>query len=352
MASYQKRRNGDGTTSVLAWVRIKPFKPASKSFPDQAQARVWATALEHELRAQRKSGEVRKDLTTLTIKGLAEEFLKDPETMQLKYYPNLEAILAWWVNHYGAEKILTFGTLKLREARDLLRNGRAAATVNRHLSGLRSCWNWGRAAGMVPQDKSWPTRLLMTEPRERVRFLNDKELTAVLAEAAKHSPFMHAAVVVSLGTGLRQGELLRLMWDDVDLVKATVTVHVSKSGRRRKVHLPKPAIDAIKGLRRNGIVGPRWVFVDEEGKPANKGFLNYRWKAVRKAAGLHDFRWHDIRHSCASYLAQSGASLVEIGAVLGHSSPSITAKYAHLVSGAAVTGSAALASKLTEGAKP
>ena len=358
MASYQKRKNGDGSTSVIAWVRIKPFKPASKAFANQAEARVWATGLEGELRKQRDHGEARKDLTSLTIKGLVDEFLADPETKQLKYFPDLETLLAWWVNHSGGEKALGFGTLKLREARDLLRNGRAAGTVNRYLSAMRSAWNWGRAAGLVPQEKVWPTRLLLTEPCERVRFLNDAELAAVLKAAEGHSPWMHAAVVLSLATGLRQGELLRLEWKDVDFEKKTVTVLISKNTKRRSVHLPDPAIDALKRLRRDGVVNLKRIFfvdvrakrrqegTDSKKKTQEKDHLSARWKKIRTTAGLNDFRWHDLRHSCASFLAQNGATLVEIGAVLGHSSPSITAKYSHLVAGKAVTGSAALAEKL------
>jgi integrase len=175
--------------------------------------------------------------------------------------------------------------------------------------------------------------------------LNDDELKAVLTEAEKHSPWMHAAVIVSLGTGLRQGELLRLEWKDVDFEKKTVTVLISKNKKRRIVHLPDPAIDALKTLR-HSIVGPKHIFTDDKGAPADKFFLAYRWRTVRDAAKLEDFRWHDLRHSCASFLAQNGASLLEIGAVLGHSSPVVTQRYAHLVSGKPVTGSAALAAKL------
>jgi integrase len=347
MPSYNKRTNGDGSKAVLAWVRIRPFKPVSKSFPTQVAAKAWAEALEDELRMQRKHGQARKDLTSLTIKGLIDEFLADPETLQLKYLPDLEALLAWWVNHCGGEKVLGFGTVKLREARELLRNGRAPGTVNRYLSALRSCWNWGRAAQFVPAEKVWPTRLLLTEPRERVRFLNDAELAAVLAAAQAHATWMYAAVIVSLATGLRQGELLRLEWNDIDFEGKTLVVHISKNTKRRLVHLPSPAVDALKMLRRNGIIGRKLVFVDGNGEPADKSFLTFHWKKVRTAAGLIDFKWHDLRHSCASFLAQNGASLVEIGSVLGHSSPSITAKYAHLVAGKPVTGSAALAEKLS-----
>src|SRR5262249_2237694 len=157
----------------MAQVRLKGFKPVAKAFSTRAAAKEWRIALTAQLRKQRQQdAEVRKDLPSLTIKGLIEEFLSDPEVTQLKYYTDLQRLLAWWVNRFGGEKVMGFGTLKLREARDLLRNGRAAGTVNRYLSALRSCWNWGRAAGLVQQEKAWPTRLLLTEPRERVRFLS------------------------------------------------------------------------------------------------------------------------------------------------------------------------------------
>jgi site-specific recombinase XerD len=63
---------------------------------------------------------------------------------------------------------------------------------------------------------------------------------------------------------------------------------------------------------------------------------------------LRDFRWHDLRHSCASFLAQQGATLLEIASVLGHRSTVVTRRYAHLVQGAPVTGHAALNEKLQQ----
>jgi integrase len=351
MASYQKRTNGDGSKSVLAWVRVKPFKAASKAFPNQAAAKVWAEELETELRKQRKSGEVRRDLTSLTLAGLIKAYLADPETTALRTYDDVERLLAWWVNHMGAEKILAFGAVKLREARDLLHNGRAAGTVNRYLGALRSCWSWGRAAQFIPAEKVWPTRLFLTEPKERVRFLNDDELKAVMDAAEKHAPWMYAAVVVSLATGVRQGELLGLEWPRVDFDKKTLVVDGKdtrgRTTKQRMVHLPAPAIAALKKLRRDGIVGHKLVFLDGNGEPADKSFLTFHWNKVRTAAKLTNFRWHDLRHSCASYLAQNGATLLEIGSVLGHSSPSITAKYSHLVAGRPVTGADKLAEKLS-----
>ncbi len=338
MPSYQKRKRADGRVAWVAWVRLKPFKATSRSFPSKEEAREWAERHERELKAHAKRG-VRHDVTRLTLKGLTEEYLKDPETKALSSYQWLADYLAWWVNEYAAERVLDWNVLKLREARGRLQKGRAPATVNRHLSALRGCWNWGRSSGLVPQELAWPSRLMLTEPPGRTRFLTAEELARLLECSADHSPEMHALVVVSIGCGVRQSELLRLRWSDVDLDRNRLRVLLSKNGESRSVYLPKAAADALRVLKARKLVALQ-VFVDAEGKPLGNNWREHRWRSVRKSAGLTDFRWHDLRHSCASFLAQQGASLLEIGSVLGHKSPSMTRRYAHLVEGAPVTGSA------------
>ena len=231
---------------------------ASKSFAKRSEAVTWAEELERNLKAQRKAGGVREDVTSLTVAGLCQEFLKDPETKKLKYADDLQRLLDWWTTHYGAERILQLNVLTLREARDKLRHGgKAPATVNRHLSALRSCWNWGRASGLVAQDQLWPSRLMLTEPKGRTRYLMDEELKALLKAAEADSPVMAAAVKVSLATGLRKSELLRLTWADVDLDKQRLTVLETKNGETRAVYLPKAATDALRTLKR----APLWANV-------------------------------------------------------------------------------------------
>lgn len=350
MATIQRRKNKDRSVSYVAIVRVRPFRPASKTFAAREAAAAWADELERRLRSQRKQGGVREDVTALTVSGLVTEFLADPETKQLRYYDSLDKLLEWWTTHYGTTKVLQLGVLTLREAREKIRHpGRKPGTVNRHLSALRSCWNWGRAAGLVPQDKLWPARLMLTEPEGRTRFLADEELVRLLAAAEAASPIVYGAVLVSLATGVRQSELLRLKWSDVDLVKQRLTVQLSKNKERRTVHLPASAVDALKTLKQATVVGAH-VLTLADGRPLDKNLLEHRWKAVRKTAALDNFRWHDLRHSCASFLAQNGASLLEIGSVLGHKSANITRRYAHLVQGAPVTGHTKLDEKL-KGAK-
>ena len=348
MATIRRHRAKDGAVSFTATVRIKPFPPACKTLAVRKDVDAWARDLERELRKQRDRGGLRRDVPKMTVAQLITEFLEDPETKGLRYYASLALLLAWWTGHYGGTKVMELNVLQLREARSTLKTGRAAGTVNRYLSAMRSAWNWGRAAGLVPQEQAWPSRLMLTEPKGRVRYLTDAELTALLKAAREHSPTMNAAILISIACGIRQSELRRLRWGDVDIEKQRIRVLLTKNNESRSVYLPASAVDVLRSLKRGAVVG-QTVIADESGQPVAKDWIEYQWRCIRDAAGLADFRWHDMRHSCASFLAQSGATLLEIGSVLGHRSPSVTARYSHLIAGAPVTGHTKLDEKLRGG---
>ena len=144
----------------------------------------------------------------------------------------------------------------------------------------------------------------------------------------------------------------RLEWKDIDIPRATITFLKTKNGRARSIHLPPIAIEALQTLKAEPIVSAKFPFINRYGKQLTGALRSDRqWRLVRTAAKLQDFHWHDLRHSCASFLAQHGASLLEIGSVLGHRGTQITERYSHLVAGRAVTGHAALDSKLRDAIK-
>jgi integrase len=346
-----RRRNADGSMSFTAQLMVKPFPRNSKTFPTMAEAVAWRKQMREELLEQRKDKAVRPDLPTLSIASLNGEYLKDPEALALADYEDRKRHLNWWTLKFGTVKVLDFGVIEGRAARELLMPGRAAGTVDRYIAAERAAWNWGRAAGLVPKDRSWPPRLMLTEPEARTRYLSDDELKAVLTEAQKHSPVMLAAVTVALATGVRQGEMLRLTWADVDFDRSTIRLLLTKNGAARAVHLPTIAAEALTALKADKVVSASRVFLYRDGTPMTGDRLHHEWCDIRTAAGLVDFRWHDFRHSCASFLAQHGSTLLEIGSVLGHKRAQTTLKYSHLVAGKAVTGHAALDEKLRQGSK-
>ncbi len=136
-------------------------------------------------------------------------------------------------------------------------------------------------------------------------------------------------VLLSLNTGLRRGELLKLEWTDIDLERATLRVRPenAKSGKGRHVGLNKTVLEALHGWR-DVKMGERLVFPGKGGKPF--GHVNTAWRGVLKGAKIKNFRWHDMRHHFASMLVQKGVDLYVVKELLGHSSIAITERYAHL----------------------
>ena len=362
MATIDERRNTDGSRSYVAQVRIRPFKPSSRTFherdyPDARKgakkaAEQWAEELEKTLREQRVRGGVRSDVASLSLRQLAHEYLADPETKALATYGERERQIAWWVNEYGSTKALEFPSpVLLRAARDTLSKDYEAGTINRYLAAARAMLNFGRSTGLLPPNLVWPPRLLLSEPKARERFLTDEELGRVLEAARADSDLMYAAVVFALGVGCRQGEQLRVRWGDIDDKTNTVAIRVSKTDTSRRAHMPPAVLAALEPLR-TGKVRPlpgAYVFAGADGKPLPSYTLIDRWERVRAAAGVPDVRWHDLRHASASFLIQGGATLAEVAHQLGHKNVATSKRYAHLVPGAKPTGADALNSKLSKG---
>jgi integrase len=349
MATIHARKRS-GKKVWLAQVRLTGLRPVYKQFDSKAEAEAWADAEERSLKRLRDRGGADPDVGNLTVADLIDRYLRDPNTTALDSYADTSRLLGRWRRDYGATRLRAFGPAQVLDCRDrLLAEKLKPATVNRYLSWMRRAWNWGRKMQLVDSASAWPPQLLLTEDNKRSRFLSDDELATLLKKAGTLYPVMRVAILVSLACGIRQGELLRLEWCDVDFAQSSLTIRETKTDAPRAVYLPDVAAAALKTLKKLPVVG-RAVFLDEAGKPLTRADLIYRWQKIRTAAGLKDFRWHDLRHSCASFLAQHGASLLEIGGVLGHKSPATTARYAHLVAGKAVTGHDKLDEKLKGGA--
>ncbi len=359
MATVSERKNRDGTRSFVAWVRLKPFKPSSKTFHERdfpggrkdakKAATGWAEELEKSLREQRGRGAVRTDMASLTLHRLADEYLADPETKALSTYDERSMQIAWWVNKYGSTKALEFPSpVLLRGAREMLSAEYQAGTVNRYLAAARAMVNFGRATGLLPSNLVWPPKLMLTEPKARERFLDDEELGRVLEAANAESALMGAAVIFAIGVGCRQSELLRVRWGDVDEATGTVAIRVTKTDTSRRAHMPAAVSEALKKLRGEKVRPmPRMhVFADESGQPLKSHVLIDRWEKIRKAAKVEDVRWHDLRHAAASFLIQGGSTLAEVAHQLGHKNVATAKRYAHLVPGAKPTGADKLNEKL------
>lgn len=173
--------------------------------------------------------------------------------------------------------------------------------------------------------------LLESEPR--VRWLTRAEASTLEAAATGRWPHLACFIALALHTGCRKSELMRLEWRRVDLERGLLSLEAkhTKSRRRRSVPLNEAARSALRRLGEwvdAHCAGSPWVFARSNGQrltTLQKGF-----KAACARAGIEDFRVHDLRHTCASWLVMAGVSLSVVRDLLGHSSISVTERYAHL----------------------
>jgi integrase len=173
---------------------------------------------------------------------------------------------------------------------------------------------------------------------KRHRYLSGEELTRLTTALASH-PDQEAADVVRLLllTGARRGEALGMRWDDLDLKVGTWTKpsHATKQKALHHVPLSAPACKLLARRLEEAKPGAEFVFPSPKNAQRSSGTrhrvdLERDWLALCRAADIKGARIHDLRHSYASWLANSGVSLQTIGALLGHSQPQTTARYAHL----------------------
>ena len=137
------------------------------------------------------------------------------------------------------------------------------------------------------------------------------------------SPYVIAAIRLILFTGCRVGEILNLQWSEIDLENGFLNLKDSKTGAKR-ILLSVPAVEVLQNLPRSG------SFVIAGATPDKpRSDIKRPWRRIVEFAKLEDLRLHDLRHTYASVGAASGFGLPVIGKLLGHSSPTTTARYSH-----------------------
>lgn len=203
-------------------------------------------------------------------------------------------------------------------------------TVNRELEVLRHSFylarKWDKLTGDNPVAKAG---LFKTES-QRIRTLTpDEEINLMNSSEPHLKPIIQTALM----TGMRKGELLSLRWDDVNLDTNLITVRaeVSKSKKTRKI----PIRSSLKKLLleqklKTGFSGH--VFVTPEGRPysgKNPGALKRTFKTALNRSGMKGLVFHDIRHTCATRMAERGASIIAVKEILGHADIKTTMKYFH-----------------------
>ncbi len=335
MASIHKLPSGN-------WrVQIRQGESAiSKVFTLKANARAWAKSMEgnqDEIDAF-PDAEARKR----TVAQAIDAYMLDYSGRDV----GLTNRLAWWKSENGTVSLAQLNQAKIKDAirklgRENIKRGKgpggkaqslsrrkAPATLNRYLQAISSVLTWAVDQGWIAKNPALGIKRLK-EPRGRVRWLSDDERKRLL-KACDNSEWTDLGLLVrlALSTGARRGELLTLRWSHIDLKKGLAHLGKTKNDEPRILPLIKHVKLALQKRPRpikGGLLFPSPL----DPKRPYYGCRKH-WNAAIAEAKLRDFRFHDLRHTAASYLAMNGASPLEIGDILGHKTLAMVRRYSHL----------------------
>lgn len=337
MANIQKRSNAKGETSYRVQVRLKGHPPQTATFERLTDAKKWAASTETAIREGRYFQKV--EAKRHTFAELTDRYIRDviPNKGNVKRQQRIQTNqMLWWKEQLGHYVLADVTPAKLVEVRDKLLatptstgKKRAPATVNRYLAVLSHAYTtavneWGWLEDNPLRKVKRPS-----EPRGRVRFLSDDERAALLLHCKNSgSDFVYPVVVLALSTGARHGEIMNLRWPDIDFNRSVITLHETKNGERRLLPLAGHALELMREHSKVRRLDSDYVFPNRKGNAPID--IRRSFENALKEAEIEDFRFHDLRHSAASYLAMNGATLAEIAEVLGHKTLQMVKRYAHL----------------------
>ncbi len=333
MATIEKR-TAKGETVYRVKIRMKGHPPQTATFARLTDARTWAKDIESDIRHGRhfKVFEAKRH----TLAELIDRYSIGPAADK-KDFPQKSRHLHWWKARLGVRLLADITSPLLAEQRDILIAGtdktpptpRNPATSNRYLASLSDVFTYAVRECQWMEENPMRKVSRRQESKGRERFLSDAERERLLAACrASSNPDLYPAVVLSLATGARRMEILGLRWPQVDLVRSVITLMDTKNGERRILPLSVQVKDLLRDRAKVRRIDSDWVFPGRTGtRPAQ---LRHAWHEALQVAAIEDFHWHDLRHSCASYLAMGGATLMEIATILGHKTLAMVKRYSHL----------------------
>jgi len=321
MAVYKKGENW----FIDFWCRGRRYR--RKIGPSKRQAELALKKVKVEI-AENKFFDVKKQQKVL-FSEMAKEYIGRYAKINKKSFSRDEQSLGHLIPFFAGKYLYEISPQMIEDYKaKRLQEGVTGSTVNRELGCMKHIYTkaieWGKATeNPVKRVK------LFKENNQRVRFLEKGEIKILLDVCPE---FLKPIVIVALNTGMRQGEILNLKWDDIDLVRGIITIRNTKNNETRFIPLNSVLRNTFEKLKEKCKMDSPWVFCDDEGKRLSRFCNDIRrsFLKVLKEAGIKDFRFHDLRHTFASHLVMAGADIMTVKELLGHKTLEMTLRYSHL----------------------
>lgn len=259
--------------------------------------------------------------SSITLKELTNKWLEHTAHTSQRLTPmDNHYHIGVLLKFFGANtKAVDITPKKIEEFRINRKNEDIAdSTINRNCSFLRAAYNLAYRDNLLKHNPFKQIKFYNEKENERARFLTVSEMDRLIFHS---NDKIRPLVVLALETGMRKGELLRLEWSNVDMIRNYIRVVRSKGGKPRVIPLTDKARRLLEGINNK----KQCVFISQKW-----GFYRDSWNNAVKGSNLNDFRFHDLRHTFASRLVEKGIDLYQVALLLGHSSLKMTQRYSHL----------------------
>jgi integrase len=289
-------------------------------------------------------GEQSLDAARMTFSDLSDyykkhylkpaEYIDGRKVAGQRSYRSRRTLLEYLRLHFGQRKLrsITYGSIEKYRADRLLTvtvrgSQRSITSVNRELQLMRRMLNIALREGWIIKNPFGQSGSLISIADEHIReriLTREEEATLIAACAGKRS-HIRPIVICALDTGMRQGEILKLKWVDIDLQEHVITVQAfnTKTMRERQVGMSERLVEELKKLYEECPKEPDGLVfgISDNIKKA--------FNTARRIAGLPDVRFHDLRHTHATRLIIQHMPLSEVGRHLGHTQANTTLRYVH-----------------------
>jgi len=320
MATIQKRKNADGTTSFRAMVRKRGFPHVTETFTSKTRAEAWAKRMEVAIE---EGSAVSAEGHRTTLKEALDRYLREITPTKKGARREQDRVKAWQKSPLALRFLSQLRGSDFAEYRDKRRKeGRAENTIAIELKLISKLYkiaakDWGMEGLRNPiQSVTMPGA-----SRKRERRLTPDEQKALLEKLAQLGPYMAPLAELAIETAMRQGELLSLTWADVDQQKRVAKLHDTKNSESRDVPLSTQAIEILEAL-------PRSLDSSTPVFPMKQDDVIRTFRQACVDSGIVNLKFHDLRHEAVSRMCDL-LPMHEAMRVTGHKTPSMLMRYYH-----------------------
>lgn len=321
MAAFEKRGQ-----YWRAKIRRKGFPDQSRSFDTRAEAEMWARAIESEM--DRGLYVDRTEAEKNLLSDLIDRYLREVTPGKRGAGPEESRLRALQRRPIAQIKMAALSSTHIASYRDERLKQVSAGTVNKELNHLAHVIETGRREWGIQLPEN-PVRMVRrpSPPKARDRrFRPGEEVRLRQAMQDARNPFLAPVVDLAIETGMRQGEVVGLLWQHIDLKHRVAHLPLTKNGEARSVPLSSKAREVLAALKPADVDTPTGpVFAGLTGEAVKRAFI----RACDRAS-LDDFHFHDLRHEATSRLFEKGLNPMEVASITGHKTLQMLKRYTHL----------------------